>query len=51
MCFAGGGVSGHYYCWVGSVGGGGEVGVVHEGDMRVEVGTGCEVKLGCLLEG
>jgi hypothetical protein len=43
--FAGGGVGGHYYCWLRGVGGCGEVGVVHEGDVGLEVGAGCEMEL------
>ena len=39
------GVGGHDYCWGGGVRGGGQVGVVHEGDVGEEVGAGCEVEL------
>jgi hypothetical protein len=46
VSFVGGRVGGHYYCRVGGVGGGGKVGVVHEGDVGLEGGAGCEVELG-----
>jgi len=40
-----GGVGGHYYGGGGGVGGRGEVGVVHEGDVGKEVCAGCQVEL------
>lgn len=44
----GGWVRGHDDCWVGGVGSGGKVGVVHEGDVRGWIrreGAGCEMEL------
>ena len=49
MGFPRGGVGGHYYCWVGGVRGGGQVGVVHERDVGVEGSAGCEVELGMIV--
>lgn len=43
--FSRGRVRGHDYHGAGAEGGAGEVGVVHEGDVRVQGGAGGEVEL------